>query len=189
MIGKRIYLTASDLKFCIDIGKQRNAQNVLENKRNMRYSRDSDDIISIRGVVGEYAFNKLFGLSQDSLCDTHCRNVQTDVDQDATLDDLKIDIKCTYWTPAPIKVMKHKRKYSANLYALMIIHRDPGCHTEYEYSDKVWCEFKGFVHPDVLFDSYNLTQDGRYYVVAQDKLVELEHAKLGTEYENPNTFF
>lgn len=180
MIGTKVQLSQEEKRTCIQIGKERNSENVKNRSKNMRYSKDSDEIISIRGVMGEFAFNKIFNLSQDDIHNTECRNVTTDEKQDAQLLGKKIDVKCTYITGAPIRVMSHKKKYTADMYALIIIQRK-NPHADFDENEIIELEFKGFIHPDVLFRPLNVCMIGckKYYIAPQSDLSEWDEAITG----------
>jgi hypothetical protein len=118
--GSIYKLTSEETEQCILIGKERNNMNIIKGTKNMNKCGRNDEDISIQGVLGEYAFCKLFCLPIE-IYDTACRNVLTEKRFDAVLPNKwTIDIKTTLYDKADLKISFHKKVNPPTLYGLMI---------------------------------------------------------------------
>ena len=74
--------------------------------------------IDIQGVLGEFAFQKLFGLGL-KIYDTTCQNFATDTFDAVFLNGFTCDIKTIIKSDLPLLLRKNKGTNPPNLYALM----------------------------------------------------------------------
>lgn len=124
-IGHSIQLTDKEVEWCIRIGKERNQKNLEAKTRNMRYSKRTDEEVSISGVAGELAFCKMHGLKIE-IDDTTCRNSKNDT-FDARFPELgvSVDVKAPHVAHG-LWVLASKATYGhlPDMYALLIISKD-----------------------------------------------------------------
>lgn len=120
-IGDFYKFCKSDLLYCVKIAKLRHDNNIQQNSKNLNYSGRNDYDINLQGVLGEYAFIKLFPQNYDYLEDTECKNVLNDI-FDAKLENgWCVDVKTTVKKDANLLVSSNKLKNPADIYVLLIL--------------------------------------------------------------------
>lgn len=156
--GTEVTLSPEDVKFCIRIGSERNAANTREGKTNRKKAKARDDTqISIQGVIGELAILRMFGLSEEDLSDTTCRNARNDT-FDANVNGLKIDVKAVLAQVRQLLVTKWKKENPPDAYALVQIAREGmPFQSKFVETETVRVILHGFVGSIDLFQEGNLT--------------------------------
>lgn len=181
--GHRITLTPEQTRICVTIGVERNRRNVEARTRNRRYAERSDEDIAVQGVMGEMAFSSMFGAPQE-FWDTTCRSGATETRFDARLDNRwSVDVKCTLFARAPLKVTKWKQSNPPDVYALVLMDNDElrdlkGITWAQHFADPAQVKppvlwFAGLADSREVFETSRLTADGAYYQVPQCDLYTL----------------
>lgn len=121
-IGARYALSRAETVECVRIGLERNANNRAQRRANRRcamYRTDED--ISVQGVLGEYAFARLFDLAID-IHDTECRSALTESRFDAVLTPERwtVDVKTATNASASLLVTWWKANNPPDVYALLV---------------------------------------------------------------------
>lgn len=165
-------LTGRALADCIEIGTRRNQANVQAHTRNLNYSGRDDTLISIQGVIGEFAFLKWFQLPLEPLWQTECRNAGNDT-FDACLQGHTIDVKSPLGHYCGIRVTAHKRRHPPTGFALITMQRPGPLRNEpFQSTEKVEMQWHGFITSADLFQPRNLHMSKKYYEVPQKELYD-----------------
>lgn len=181
-IGTRYTLTHDEMRECVRIGHERNRRNRDEGRVSRRYTAHrTDDDISVQGVIGEWAFARLFDLSID-IHDTTCRSARTETRFDAVMtpEGWTVDVKTTVGRDAPMRVACWKLPNPPDVYALLVyVNYDPVRPLDARVRALPVIEFRGFASSAAVFAPESridtVTRDGQHgvvYVVAQDRLVD-----------------
>jgi hypothetical protein len=119
-IGAEYTLSPEETAVCVRLGRERNAKNVEQRRRNCNYSGRPDVDISIQGLFGELAFCRLFRLPIE-IWDTSCRSARTETRFDAVFPcGLRVDVKTTLYDDADLRIPIWKAANPPDLYALLI---------------------------------------------------------------------
>ncbi|AJF98063.1 hypothetical protein TW95_gp1329 [Pandoravirus inopinatum] len=181
-IGTRYTLTRDEVRECARIGHERNRRNRDEGRASRRYTAHrTDDDISVQGVIGEWAFARLFDLSID-IHDTSCRSACSETRFDAimTPEGWTVDVKTTVGRNAPMRVAGWKVPNPPDVYALLVyVNYDPVRPLDARIQALPVIEFRGFASSATVFAPESridtVARDGQrgvIYVVAQDRLVD-----------------
>ncbi|QBZ80955.1 hypothetical protein pclt_cds_357 [Pandoravirus celtis] len=181
-IGTRYTLTRDEMRECVRIGHERNRRNRDEGRASRRYTAHrTDDDISVQGVIGEWAFARLFDLSID-IHDTSCRSACSETRFDAimTPEGWTVDVKTTVGRSAPMRVAGWKVPNPPDVYALLVyVNYDPVRPLDARIQALPVIEFRGFASSATVFAPESridtVARDGQrgvIYVVAQDRLVD-----------------
>lgn len=189
-IGTCFTLTMAEAAECARIGRERTAKNAEKPRANRRYTwYRSDDDISIQGVMGEYAFCRLFDLTID-IHDTTCRTARTETRFDAVMmpEAWTVDVKTTIRSGAPLRVTWWKRPNPPHVYALLIYRNfDSSKPLDPRLIEAPVFEFRGFASSATVFAKESridtVGSEGEpdiVYVVQQPQLVDRDglHAEL-----------
>jgi len=161
-IGATYKLTLEEAKLCIRVGNRRKNNNHTSrrNKSSKNYytaTKFGDQLrMDIQGVIGEYAFCRIFGLPIE-IFDTNCRNVDTDTFDATFSNGWKVDVKTSARDDALLLVSMNKARNPPDLYALMIYtNPSPFLKDEIQIErDLPILSFRGFVHQsNILATSY-----------------------------------
>jgi hypothetical protein len=122
-VGERYKFSTDDVAACIAIGVARQYANEHARTVNMNYSGRNDLDISVQGVLGEWAFCRMFAVPVQPLFDSQCRNASTDT-FDATLPNgWRIDVKTAARPVDALLVGQNKKRNPADAYALYTLER------------------------------------------------------------------
>jgi hypothetical protein len=209
-IGSIYKFTLNEAMLCYRMGKQRQENNVKNKSLDRNLSDRSGQDIHVQGILGEYAFCKLFNLPI-SICDTVCRNTLND-SFDARIScginsSCSIDVKTTCNKKGDLVVGTWKKSNPADLYVLMIWinytcprnkNSNENMITEKSLAKSVpvLC-FKGYARNTEVFQNKHMSSfgrtkknnlsysiDNRRYCVEQDKLKELEQVLCDIELQD-----
>jgi len=189
-VGDTVVVTGQDLQFCIDIGTKRQEANRREERTNLNFSGRDDTLISIQGVIGEWAFNALTSQSQEPLTDTRCRNAAHDT-YDATIQGRTIDVKAPILRSKlhrlPLLVSGWKAHHAADAYVLLYLWRpdEPDPNSPFRPAEKVEVGFVGAAHHGRVFAPACLSQrrGKTYYEVPLLRLTSLQEALSGPAFQ------
>jgi len=117
-LGTTYELTQPEVERCYAIAVARNKANVAGGRTNMNFSGRDDLMVSFQGLVGELAYMRMFGLNDEGLDDTTCRNAATDT-FDATMSGHSVDVKTVIRRNAGILIAAWKKNNCPALYALL----------------------------------------------------------------------
>lgn len=160
-ISSRYLFSPRELTECIAIGTARCSQNRLHGTRNMRFAHRGDVDVSVQGVLGEWAFLKLYGMSIEPLRDTRCRNSSNDTyDAQFTLANqpVPVDVKTVVGDNYNLWIMKHKRNHPAGVYGLMHLEREDKIaqYATFSADEQLVAVFDGLMDALHAFSCYNL---------------------------------
>lgn len=166
-VGATFRFSAADEALCVRIGLERNAANMRKGTTNMRYSVRNDDDVSAQGVLGEWAFLRLFGLDTSGILDTRCCSAKNDRFDAKLSNGWTVDVKTTTRDVKNLMVGKNKMVKPAGTFALMILTHDDDARTPYCYSDgaradgsAVIARFAGMVAGREVLDMRRLRSGG-----------------------------
>ncbi len=177
-LGTCYTLSAREFADCIAVGRERNARNLAEHRQNRNYSGRSDEDISVQGVLAEYAFARLFALPVE-IYDTTCRSVRDDTFDGTMPTAEKVDVKCTLYDRAELRVTDWKRSNPPQYYALLIYMNADRSRALDAQAPLPVLSFRGFVRAETLFRDEHRQQIAQrgghgetkcYYCVAQSAL-------------------
>jgi hypothetical protein len=174
-IGTRYQLTKEETQKCISLGTERNTKNQEQKRTNRRYCGRDDAAISIQGIVGELAFQKMSSGTCD-IEDTHCRSVMDETDFDCVLSDgKKIDVKTTFSFVQELRVTTWKKTNPPDAYALLVLTNYANQHAPITFEVPPCLEFCGIVPSRTLFQDKNIKSVGTtdYYVFPRSMLQPL----------------
>lgn len=189
-------LSRDEVAQCIHIGTERNDKNVQNHSRNLNFSGRDDATISIQGVMGEWAFCRLFGLDTALLFNTQCRNRWND-SFDATIGGRTIDVKTPLHHTSVLWVGAARGEHAPDLYCLMTLERldyldDPHTASLAPFCDAEQVEvvFRGFIHRGMLLVGGNARRRGRntVFIATQAQLRPLEEVLQVTDDATPSLF-
>jgi hypothetical protein len=178
--GTTFSFNKEEVEACIRVSKQRTGKNRAGNVKDANFSGRNGEDIDLQGVLGEYAFCKLFGLPIE-IFDTTCRSASNDTFDARLPNGFTVDIKTTIKLDASILVSVWKNKNPPDCYALMIytngskeLDRNAMLTTNLPV-----LEFKGFVMSKHILQPQTLITMGRgdcftHYSWPQEKLVTFE---------------
>jgi len=177
-VGTCYTLSKEEALLCIRVGKRRERNNSLKSKYVRQRFADQTQM-DVQGVIGEYAFCRLFGLPIE-IFDCTTRNVDNDT-FDATMPNgWKVDVKTTARLDLQLLVSMNKARNPPTLYALMVYKNLFPHFTDEEQVDKQLptVEFKGFIHYTNILKTNNIKKLGRTnmlkYAASQERLVCFE---------------
>ena len=139
--------TQSDLDFCIPIAYGRYQADRKENVTDSKYSSLKGARLDIVGILGEYAFCKLFGVETNHMIDTSVRNHWND-EFDATFCGQRVDVKSSLIRTKGVHVKSNHRIKSADYYVSMHIQIEGSL--DNPQIGTAAC-FRGIVHRDEIF--------------------------------------
>jgi hypothetical protein len=124
-LGQRCRLTTEEAAICLAAGRRRSEVAAAKGRWNMRRSDRRDEDIHIQGLVGEFAFCRLFGLVVEAMDDAH-RTASTETRFDAVMPDGRtVDCKTSTHPDSDLLVALWKEGNPPSLYALMIYENPP----------------------------------------------------------------
>lgn len=171
-IGASIILNAQEIALVSEVGRERNRDNRFSCVQDQLLADTSESVNKdICGVLGEYAFTRLFGLPFDFL--TSVRSVENGTDDgDCDLDGLRVDVhtNAARYLPATQRYLLRPFKKAfcckIDVFALML-------------DENPKFVFKGFMLKTDLVQERRLVDFGRgaSYCARQDELLTLEEVK------------
>ena len=170
-IGNIYKLNLEEFKLCEKTALNRLNANIEQKKKNLNYSGRNDYDINLQGVIGEYAFSKLF--PQEDLIDwsdVHCRNVLNDTFDGKLHNGWFVDVKTTLYDGAPLMVSINKLKRPADIYMLMII--DKSFNWGIDFLPQI--TYKGMIHATTIFKKENQItfKNKTFYQIEQKYLTD-----------------
>lgn len=171
-----IILNRTETHHAIVIGQRRNEANRQNKSKSALYCKMDDEDASILGVLGEYAFCKMFGLPLE-VYDTTCRNYLNDTFDCTFPGNIKCDIKTSMEHQRALVLPEYKAQHCPMIYALMIyVNADYGMRIRdrvYNTDHLPELSFRGFATSADLIahENMRLRRDHRiYYILPQSKL-------------------
>jgi hypothetical protein len=180
-IGDSITLPRNEIDVCHQIAQSRIDENRKGKKKDMLYSRDSSIDTGFRGVCGEWAFARMFGLSVYPLFDTTCRNVRND-SFDGLFKDKHFDVKTSVSKDYGCWVAPHKM-YNPPTGGYVWMTMDG-------FRDGIFTiTYRGAIQSDNIFTEDHHTWVGKYrkhfYIAKPWELREIEDIHLGIPSKPP----
>lgn len=182
-VGTLCFLSKEDTLTCIKIGKERNFKDTQNNSKNMNYCGRNDEDINIQGVLGEFAFCKLFKLPIE-IFDTTCRSHLYENRFDAVFPNgWTVDVKTTIYDKAELRISEWKSSNPPDLYSLMIL-------TNYDKNTSVSIDrlpifsFKGMITSKEAIRDKNLKSincgngEKNYYCIPQKILKTFQDVQM-----------
>lgn len=169
-VGSTFIFSRKELCSCLQIARNRNSRNrgigIVDQRRSRRHTSEE---IELHGVLGEFAFCKMFNLETKQIFDTTPRSKHTDT-FDATLHDNRlVDVKTVMDFRNPVRVSQWHRDRHPDFYAGMYIDRfgpddDPWwgttaiflgmCHHTQLLQNKYQYHGNGYKYPQHLLQSW-----------------------------------
>lgn len=189
-----------DLLYCVKIAKIRHDNNIRQHSKNLNYSGRNDYDINLQGVLGEYAFIKMFPQDYDFLEDTDCKNVLNDIFDAKLQNGWSVDVKTTVKKNANLLVSSNKLQNPADVYALLILdfidgnlfsqnnyfqHDEDALNSLYDNVTYPTIVYKGMIHGTHVFETENQINfyNKVFYSVDTNKLQD--YLNVYANHKNP----